>query len=364
MWGSQETLGGFAVAGFFAISGYLVLRSALAGDVFQFMWKRALRIFPGYWVALLAGVLAVGPIVWLCEGRRLGTYFLPGDKSVFTYLSANFDLSIGTFGVWDIFESTTPYGVAVGAGGLNGSIWTLTYEWSSYLVVGALLGFGLLRFTRVTVVITAGIFGFINAVYFFDQQLAMSAFGGIVDRPFAGFGFIFFVGASIAAYAEKIPFSRWVGIACGIAVAVSLVVAGWRVIGFFSVALFSLVASCGVAATSSLDRTQERLFLWNLPVWISDSTNNGLFRTSQTWNRSMDTHLCCARVWSGVAELEPNRTTCSFAQIHWTRSWRALLVDKTHNLESATVTVRQVKNLALSTGKRSRVVPLQLTGEQ
>lgn len=239
-WGPQETLGRFAVAGFFAISGYLVLRSALTGDIFQFLWKRALRIFPGYWVALLAGVLAVGPIVWLFEGRRLGAYFLPGDKSAFTYLSANFDLSLETFGVWDIFETTTPYGVATGVGGLNGSLWTLTYEWSCYLVVGALLGLGLLRYTRATVLIAAGIFGFVNAFYFFDQQLAVSAFGALIDRPFAGFGFVFFVGASLAAYADTIRLNPWIGIACGIIVIASLVWAGWRVIGFAALPYFLL----------------------------------------------------------------------------------------------------------------------------
>jgi len=238
--GLQESLGGTAVAGFFAISGYLVLRSALAGGFFRFIWKRALRIFPGYWVALLVGVLAVGPVVWLLEGGSLEAYFLPGDQSVSHYLVANFDLSIGAYSVWDIFQTTTPYGVAIGVGGLNGSLWTLTYEWSSYLIVGALLGLGLLRFTRATVVIVAGIFGFINTLYFFDQQLAVSAFGSIVNQPFAGFGFVFFVGASLAAYADTIRLNKWVGIACGIVVLVSLVGVGWKVVGLAALPYFLL----------------------------------------------------------------------------------------------------------------------------
>ncbi len=246
--GLQETLGGAAVAGFFAISGYLVLRSALAGGFFQFMWRRALRIFPGYWVALLVGVLAVGPVVWLLEGGSIGAYFLPGDKSVYHYLAANFDLSIGAHSVWDIFKETTPYGVSIGVGGLNGSIWTLTYEWSSYLIVGLLLGLGLLRFTRATVVIVAGIFGFINALYFFDQQLAISAFGAIIDQPFAGFGFVFFVGASLAAYADTIRLNTWVGVACGIVVLVSLVGVGWKVVGFAALPYFLLWVAAALPA--------------------------------------------------------------------------------------------------------------------
>ena len=239
-WGLQESLGGAAVAGFFAISGYLVLRSALAGGFFLFIWKRALRIFPGYWVALLVGVLAVGPVVWLLEGGSLEAYFLPSDGGVYAYLVANFDLSIGIQGVWNVFVATTPYGIATGNGELNGSLWTLTYEWSSYLIVGALLGLGLLRYTRATVVIVAGVLGFINTLYFFDQQLAVSAFGSIVDQQFAGFGFVFFVGASLAAYADTIRLNTWVGIACGIVVVVSLLGVGWKVAGFAALPYFLL----------------------------------------------------------------------------------------------------------------------------
>jgi peptidoglycan/LPS O-acetylase OafA/YrhL len=247
-WGLQESLGGAAVAGFFAISGYLVLRSALSSGFFSFMWRRALRIFPGFWVALLVGVLAVGPAVWLSDGRGLGAYFLPGDDSVYAYLAANFDLSIGTRGVWDVFDTTTPFGMATGVGELNGSMWTLTYEWSSYLIVGLLLGLGLLRFTRATVVIITGVFGFVNALYFFDQQLAVSAFGAVVDQAFAGFGFVFFVGASLAAYADAIRLNTWVGIACGIVVVVSLAGVGWKIVGFAALPYFLLWVAASLPA--------------------------------------------------------------------------------------------------------------------
>jgi peptidoglycan/LPS O-acetylase OafA/YrhL len=153
---------------------------------------------------------------------------------------ANFDLSIGIQGVWNVFVATTPYGIATGNGELNGSLWTLTYEWSSYLIIGALLGLGLLRYTRATVVIVAGVLGFINTLYFFDQQLAVSAFGSIVDQQFAGFGFVFFVGASLAAYADTIRLNTWVGIACGIVVVVSLLGVGWKVAGFAALPYFLL----------------------------------------------------------------------------------------------------------------------------
>src|SRR5690554_1974512 len=42
----QASLGLLAVGGFFAISGYLIAKSGLSGDVVQFLWRRFLRIFP------------------------------------------------------------------------------------------------------------------------------------------------------------------------------------------------------------------------------------------------------------------------------------------------------------------------------
>jgi peptidoglycan/LPS O-acetylase OafA/YrhL len=238
--GASDSLGAIAVAGFFAISGYLVLRSALSGDVFQFMWKRALRIFPGYWVALLVGVFAVGPLIWLLERRELGDYFRSGVGSVYSYLASNADLSIGPWGVWDIFASTTPYGEATGASVFNGSIWTLTYEWSSYLAVAVLLGLGLLRFTRLTVLFTTAFFAVFNLLHHFQPQIAAATVGIYVDGYFASLGFLFFVGASIGAYADKIRFTTWVGVASGVIVVVSLFAGGWKIFGYLAMPYFLL----------------------------------------------------------------------------------------------------------------------------
>lgn len=205
----------------------------MAGDVLQFIWKRFLRVFPGYWVALVVGALAVGPLIWLSEGRRLLDYFAVGQGSPYHYLSTNFDLSIEAFSVWDIFATTTPYGVAVGSGGvLNGSLWTLTYEWSSYLVVGVLLGLGLLRFTRLTVLASAVLFGVANVLYAVQPNLASALFGSVINSQFASFGFVFLVGASLAAYGESIRLTLPRGIISGVIVVVSLFTPAWEFVGY------------------------------------------------------------------------------------------------------------------------------------
>ena len=67
----QTSLGGIAVAGFFAISGYLITKSGLAADILQFLWRRFLRIFPAYWAVLLVTALVIAPIVWWADGHNL-----------------------------------------------------------------------------------------------------------------------------------------------------------------------------------------------------------------------------------------------------------------------------------------------------
>ncbi len=60
---SGTTLGELAVNGFFALSGFLVTRSALnSSSMYSYAAKRALRILPGLWVCLLVTGLILFPI--------------------------------------------------------------------------------------------------------------------------------------------------------------------------------------------------------------------------------------------------------------------------------------------------------------
>ncbi len=59
-----------AVDGFFIISGYLICRSRVHGGPgggASYLWKRFLRIVPGYGVCLLVTALVVSPIAWSFE---------------------------------------------------------------------------------------------------------------------------------------------------------------------------------------------------------------------------------------------------------------------------------------------------------
>lgn len=74
-WGDQPAVGSTAVGdlavdAFFVISGFLVTRSATRLPTLRrFVWHRALRILPGFWVCLLVVALVAAPVMAWLQGR-------------------------------------------------------------------------------------------------------------------------------------------------------------------------------------------------------------------------------------------------------------------------------------------------------
>ena len=68
----QVSLGLLAVYGFFGLSGYLLTISRQRTSTTDFLWNRALRILPGYWLALVFGAMAA-TLAAAIIGQRLGT---------------------------------------------------------------------------------------------------------------------------------------------------------------------------------------------------------------------------------------------------------------------------------------------------
>ena len=218
---NQENLGGFAVLGFFAISGYLITKSGTRNDILQFMWARVLRIFPAFLLILGVSVLAVGPLVWLSMGRNLDGYWLPGPGGPLAYVTSNWTLTVGQWGINDIFTTTTPYGERTGGSVFNGSLWTLSYEWFCYLVIAVLVLFGVLsRFRVIVPILTAVLLGLQIA------RFAGSSFAEVIpwlgDPLKVNLTLIFMLGACLALYADKIILDDRLGFFC-------LVLATWTV---------------------------------------------------------------------------------------------------------------------------------------
>lgn len=116
-------IGGWAVAAFFAISGWLVTESRIRLALWHYLWRRCIRIFPGFWVALLVTAFVFAPVA-----TRVGGSWNIG--SAFTYVGSNLGLVIRQPGIANTLHDS-PYQTV-----WNLSLWTLAWEFACYLGIG------------------------------------------------------------------------------------------------------------------------------------------------------------------------------------------------------------------------------------
>jgi len=133
--GNQSILGLVGVFVFFAISGFLVTQSFEAtGNARDFLAKRALRIFPGLFVATLLSAFALAPLV-----TTLWPSAFLGRPEPYEYVIANTLLDQTVHELPGVMFANNSVGLEI-----NGSLWTLRLEFTMYLMVLALGVLGLL----------------------------------------------------------------------------------------------------------------------------------------------------------------------------------------------------------------------------
>lgn len=221
----DQTLGNWAVAGFFAISGYLITGSRLHSRGFvDYLWRRVLRIYPAFLVVLLVVAFAFAPAVAAATGD--GPWTL---TNAFQYVVKNLALDIRQYGIPDTLN-TVPFPRT-----WNGSLWTLFYEFLCYLAVGvaasllprktlswcataALLAGGVLTFA-----ITSGVLTMPTTVELFVRLLAF----------FAG-------GMLLYLLADRVPLNGWVALGAFLILAVASAVGVSRSIAGLPVAYLML----------------------------------------------------------------------------------------------------------------------------
>jgi peptidoglycan/LPS O-acetylase OafA/YrhL len=145
--GNQCILGLTGVFVFFAISGFLVTQSfEQTANPLHFLAKRALRIFPGLFVATLVSAFVLGPLVTTLP---LGAYLSRPEP--YEYVLGNTLLDQSVHELPGVSFIDNPVGLEI-----NGSLWTLRLEFTMYLMV---LGLGLLRLLRLRVALVLLAFG-------------------------------------------------------------------------------------------------------------------------------------------------------------------------------------------------------------
>ncbi|WP_404985759.1 acyltransferase family protein [Chryseobacterium sp. M5] len=152
---SQIALSYIGVKGFFIISGYLIFKSLLrCENLFDFYWKRILRLFPALLIVLVLTVL-FAPAVY----ENPVPYWQ--NKSVFTYIPHNLSLFFLQFKINGVFENNPYKGV------INGSLWTIRYEFCMYIMASSLFFIRKKNILK-TIVILIFILSYILSVFYPD----------------------------------------------------------------------------------------------------------------------------------------------------------------------------------------------------
>ncbi len=133
-----SSMGLLSVGGFFVLSGFLITRSCeRVGSVGRYLWHRCLRIFPGYWVCLIALAFGFAPLLYLGQHGSLAGFFSHHD-SPWGYVLKN----------WFLLEMqqtiSGPY-PSLSHPDINGSLWTLQWEFGCYLAIAVLGVAGVLK---------------------------------------------------------------------------------------------------------------------------------------------------------------------------------------------------------------------------
>ena len=124
----QIVLAQIGLSGFFIISGYFIFQSLeRSKNLLDYFKKRFLRLFPALSVVLILSIL-LSPFVYN------GTEPFLKNKEVYTYVPYNLSLYGFQSSIKGIFDSNAYHAI-------NGSLWTIRYEFSLYIALASLFFF-------------------------------------------------------------------------------------------------------------------------------------------------------------------------------------------------------------------------------
>jgi peptidoglycan/LPS O-acetylase OafA/YrhL len=206
-WADQPRIGGqavgkLAVDAFFVISGFLVTRSAIRlPSVRRFLWHRALRILPGFWVCLLVVALVFAPLLAWLQGQSPAVVMQAPDSAP-DFVIRNSALLIRQ---WDIAELNALTGDDPA---MNGSLWTLFYEAACYVMLAGLAAFGLLRGPG-RARHAAGLVHLAGRHALVPMTVVAWALytSGVMSGPLVKFSMMFLLGGLGYVYAHRITFA-------------------------------------------------------------------------------------------------------------------------------------------------------------
>jgi peptidoglycan/LPS O-acetylase OafA/YrhL len=217
-----QTLGTWAVAGFFGISGFLISNSRLHLAFVAFSIRRVLRIFPAFLVCLLVIILILAPFSTLFDHGSIQW------SSAASFFYRNAFLKVEQNGIAGTLTHS-PYAPA-----WDGSLWTLFWEFACYMVIGALLG-ATRRWHRPLVVAT-----FLVVTVAATIEWHGGGLRAIPVEDFTLLGSFFFAGSILALYSDRIPLDWRLAVGAIVLLPISSALGVWELVGSLPVAYVCL----------------------------------------------------------------------------------------------------------------------------
>jgi peptidoglycan/LPS O-acetylase OafA/YrhL len=238
----QLSLGSFAVNGFFVISGFLITMSlARSTGLRDFFRRRALRIYPGFIVAMLFTAFVVAPL------GSDGTAPLFSGAQMRHLLFQT--LTLGEYRCPGVFTPEQVYYTHGPVGILNGSLWTIRYEFLCYVIVAGLATAGLVKRPKWVLAAFAACLVWALVLAAFKDSLAQLPWlvRKLIQRgAWPRFLAYYLAGVVFYVWRERLPYSHWLALFCAAAVVVGLRLphgAHWSLPVFGSYLLFYLAYS-------------------------------------------------------------------------------------------------------------------------
>jgi len=242
---------GWAVDGFFVLSGYLVTGSRLNNTLWSYLRRRILRIYPGFLVCLLTVVVGFAPITYLCVHHTLTGYFTT-PTTPFRFLLEDLGLRMSHFSV---------AGTPGGSRQWVGTLWTLYFEFLCYLLIGLL---GCVRTFRTRPQLAIGLFLVATALSLRNPHVFhhtdWSNFVRLV--PF------FLAGTTVYLFRDRVPCTA-LGAAASAALLVFVPFAGPRYVVLCALPLTYLLLYIGAVVPITWGRRNDisyGVYMYGFPV--------------------------------------------------------------------------------------------------
>lgn len=190
--------GWVAVSVFFTLSGYLIYNSIYYGkNPKNYMMARCLRIFPALVVMLILSVFALGLFFSTSSYHEFFT-----STETWRYLFGNMILYDPRYTLPGVFENNIVHFA------VNGSLWTLRFEFTCYLITLALFLAGVYKqdrnFILFSIAFMAAYIAY-NVIGTIKGTMSIVLYDGSTTAKFFRLYFAFFLGMVYARFARLVP---------------------------------------------------------------------------------------------------------------------------------------------------------------